>query len=155
MKLKQLIESTNIPASLVRSTVLQSGGWQYFKERAADIAAHGADAGWTGFTYYNETLPFAKRNKAAILEYGRELAKEMGQDSAYQLIAGFNCLRNSNYTAGDIAAVIHTGKGDDATEIFNALAWFVLIALWPWRLANTPDTQQNSTPLSPPFIAAK
>jgi len=34
----------------------------------ADVAEHGADAGWPGFTYYRETTRFYDRHKEAIWE---------------------------------------------------------------------------------------
>ena len=41
--LKGLIESTNIPESLVRAVVRQMGGWESFKESAPDICRGGID----------------------------------------------------------------------------------------------------------------
>ena len=38
--LVNLIDSTNIPESLVRSVVRQMGGWESFKESAPDITRH-------------------------------------------------------------------------------------------------------------------
>jgi hypothetical protein len=49
--LQKLIESTNIPESLIRATVRQSGGWAEFKEHAEDVTNHGASGGFlAGFT---------------------------------------------------------------------------------------------------------
>ena len=47
--LAKLIESTNIPASLIRATGRQSGGWESFKEHAEDVTNHGASGGFSGW----------------------------------------------------------------------------------------------------------
>lgn len=118
----KLIESTYLPAPLVRSVIRQAGGWESFKESAHDIANHGADGGFHGFIYYADTVPFAKRNKAHILEACRSLADDMGEP-VYKMIGGFNCLKISE---GEAAEAIHNPRSEDATQVLNALAWFSL-----------------------------
>jgi len=110
---------------LIRSVVRQIGGWDEFKERAPDVAAYGADGGFSGFIYYADTVPFAKRNKAIILEYAESMAGDIGADGgALGLIAGFNCL--SDLTALDVASAIYKRNDDNAQQVFNALAWFAV-----------------------------
>lgn len=65
---QQLIESTNIPASLVQAVVRQMGGWESFTESAPDICRGGIDGGFNGFIYNADTEPFARRNREAIAE---------------------------------------------------------------------------------------
>lgn len=122
--IKALIEQTNIPATLVRSTIRQAGGWDSFRESAADIANHGADCGFHGFIYYTDTVPFAKRNLCDILVYTEELAQDCGQSGALELIAGFNCLRD--LTALDVSQAIYKHGDDNKPQVLNALAWFAL-----------------------------
>jgi hypothetical protein len=125
-KLSDFINNSSVPARLIRSTVRQVGGWAEFTERAEDIFEHGAAGGFSGFIYYSDTLPFARRNMRDILTVARDLAQCIGENDEYQLIAGFNCLRGQGVTIADVAKAIHTGKGDDVTTILNALAWCAL-----------------------------
>jgi len=128
MKITQqkIIDNTNAPASLVRAVIRQSGGLESFTESAADIARHGASGGFGGWIYYTETTAFTRRQKANILELARSFAQDIGDGDEYQLIAGFQCLRDLQITAGDVARAVHTGKHEDVQQIYNALAWFAL-----------------------------
>lgn len=123
--LKAFCDSSNVPAPLIRAVVRQIGGWDEFKDRASDVANHGADGGFSGFIYYADTVPFAKRNKASILEYAESMASDIGADGgALGLIAGFNCL--SDITALDVASALYKRNDDNAQQVFNALAWFAV-----------------------------
>ena len=119
--LKALIESTNIPASLVRAVVRQRGGWESFKESAPDITRHGIDGGYGGFIYYRDTLPFAKRNKKAILEMASEQANEFGV-GLVEMIQGFGCFRHSKPSQEEIVEAL--AGSTDQTQVPNALAWY-------------------------------
>lgn len=122
---------SHLPAALIRAVIKQMGGWQSFQESAADITNHGIAGGFSGFIYYTETVAFAKKHKAAILETLADLTRDIGGDE-YQLIAGFNCLSTRgkpDYTPGQIASLIHArepknDENHDYTQIFNALAWY-------------------------------
>jgi len=122
--ISNLIDNTNIPASLVRAVVRQLGGWDSFKESARDIANHGINGGFHGFIYYTDTVKFAKAHKAAILDYAREIASETGHQGAYSLIAGFNCFKGQGLTADDVADAVNNPRHDEHTNVMNALAWF-------------------------------
>lgn len=121
--IKQFVEATHIEASLVRAVIRQVGGWDSFKDLAADVANHGANAGFSGFTYYSDTVPFAKRNKEALIGECKRMADDIGDGSAHQLIAGFNCI---DLQADEVAEAIHNPRSENRTEVFNALAWFAL-----------------------------
>jgi hypothetical protein len=123
--LSQFVAESGLNASLVRSTVRQCGGWDSFQESAQDVCNHGANAGLGGFIYYTDTIAFTKRNKKALLA----LCKEQAEDyygkgySVGQFIAGFNCV---DCDAEAVAIALYTGKGDNVTEVYNALAWYAL-----------------------------
>jgi len=72
------------------------------------VAEHGADAGWSGFTYYTDTCKFCEDNEQLIYDLLNEMADDMGLDSPDALVATFNCDTSS----------------PDARK--NALAWFAL-----------------------------
>ena len=125
MKLSQFIAESGLNPSLIRSTVRQCGGWDSFQESAQDVCNHGVSGGFCGFIYYSETVPFAKRNKKAILEMCKEQAEDYyGKGySIGQFIAGFSCV---DCDAEQVAVALYTGKGENVTEVYNALAWFAL-----------------------------
>jgi hypothetical protein len=117
--LVNLINSTNIPESLVRSVVRQMGGWESFKESAPDITRHGISGGFHGFIYYSDTIAFAKRNRKAILEMATEQADQFGQ-GLVEMIKGFRCLGGATET--EIVEGL-AGRGTD-TQVPNGLAWY-------------------------------
>jgi hypothetical protein len=119
--LVNLIDSTNIPESLVRSVVRQMGGWESFKESAPDITRHGIDGGYGGFIYYSETEPFAKRNRKEILEMASAQAKDFGV-GLVEMIMGFGCFRYNKPTESEIVEAL-AGRGTE-TQVPNALAWY-------------------------------
>jgi len=117
--LKALIESTNIPETLVRAAVRQMGGWESFKERAPDITRHGISGGFHGFIYYSDTIAFARRNRKAILELATQQAEDFGS-GLVEMIKGFSCMRDSTE-----AEIIEGLAGNtDETQVPNALAWY-------------------------------
>lgn len=122
--IKALIEQTNIPATLVRSTIRQAGGWDSFREIAWDVANYGASGGFRGFIYYTDTVAFAKRNLKHILAYANDMADDCGYSSALDLIHSFNCLRE--LTALEVSMAIHRRGDENQTQVMNALAWFAL-----------------------------
>jgi hypothetical protein len=124
--LKGFIEASSVDASLIRAVVRQVGGWDSFREMASDVANHGAGSGFSGFTYYSDTVSFAKRNKSAILDYAKSMAQDIGEPGAYSLIAGFTCLKDLSLGADGIAEAINMRGHEDETQVFNALAWFAL-----------------------------
>jgi hypothetical protein len=105
------------------------------REELADVAKHGADTGWNGFTYYTETNNFFKAHKADILAMAKQDADDFGQEML-QMVQGFNCLSDKNnskgkplYSLDEIAAALHSDKGEGSTVIRNALAWYALEAV--------------------------
>lgn len=128
--LKAFTEISNINPKLIRAVVTQLGGWEAFQEKAPDISSHGADGGFGGIIYYTETVAFTKKNKKLVIEYAERLAQDIGDGDAFQLIAGFNCLKDSYIRPGRIAGLIYgrEPRDDDGqadyTSIFNALCWF-------------------------------
>lgn len=121
LTLKKLIESTNIPETLVRSVVRQLGGWRNFTESAPDICRHGIDGGYGKFLYYRDTIPFFKRNREAILEMAKEQAEQFGS-SLVEMIGNFGCFRNCKPSEVEIIEAL-AGRVRD-TQVPNALAWY-------------------------------
>ncbi len=128
--LTAFIKSSAIDPALIRAVVRQLGGWEYFQEKAPDIANHGADGGYGGIIYYCDTVPFSRKHKKLIVALAEDLARDIGEGDAFQLIASFNCLKELELSPGRIAALIYgtEPKDDDGsadfTSIHNALCWF-------------------------------
>lgn len=122
--LSLFLAESGLNPSLIRSTVRQCGGWEMFKDTAHNFqhSSCGALGGFGGFIYHTDTVPFAKRNKKALLELCKEQAEEYGY-SVGQFIAGFNCV---DCDAEQVTIALYTGKGSDVTEVYNALAWYAL-----------------------------
>lgn len=127
LTLSQFITESGLNPSLIRSTVRQCGGWEMFQDTTRNLqhSSCGALGGFGGFIYYTDTVPFAKRNKKALLELCKEQAEECyGKGySVGQFIAGFNCV---DCDAEQVTIALYTGKGEDITEVYNALAWYAL-----------------------------
>lgn len=106
---------------LTRAVIRNLGG----RESLQDVANHGASGGYTGFTYYSDTVKFFKNNRREIVELVREMAQDFGQDSV-SLVAGFNCLTDDFETRESIARCLYGRITDEDTQVANALAWFAL-----------------------------
>jgi hypothetical protein len=118
--LKALIaQSGQIPESLVRAVVRQSGGWDSFKENAEDMT-RSIDGGFHGWIYHTETVKFAKANRAAIASLAESDAESFGT-GVLEMVQLFNCI-GKDYSQADIAKCLY-GRGDDTT-IMNGLAWY-------------------------------
>lgn len=122
--LTQFCKASHINTSLVRSVVRQIGGWQEFTERAQDVTNHGASGGFTGFTYYSDTVSFTKRNKKAIVTFCENFASDLGEKGIIEFIAGFQCMRN--YSQSEVACGLYNPRSDNKTTVYNALAWLML-----------------------------
>lgn len=125
MKMATFIENSNVPPRLIRTVARQLGSWKYFQESASDIANHGADGGWSGFTYYWDTIPFFRKNRSDILKLAEDLASDLGED-LLTLISGFNCLKRYGFSPSEIAVAVYQSRGAECDNIQNALAWFAL-----------------------------
>jgi hypothetical protein len=122
---KKLIESSSIPARLIRAVVRQMGGWENFTEKAEDITNHGINGGFSGFIYYNETEPFAKANREAISELLSSQAQDMGYDSTFAMIRSFGCFKGDTLTDCEIMNALCKGRDPkDGPNILNGLAWY-------------------------------
>tara|TARA_R110002094_G_scaffold157781_1_gene144023 strand:- start:10472 stop:10891 length:420 start_codon:yes stop_codon:yes gene_type:complete len=122
MKISKFKAETNLDTDLVGAVINQIGGKSSFKEYAEDIVNHGISGGFSGFTYYTDTVKFAQDNKRKIMELAEEMADQLGSTGALELIASFNCL-NGDYSQTDIAEAIYSDS-DDSEQVLNALAWF-------------------------------
>lgn len=120
------VNSTRQP-SLTAAVLEQLGGdSDETRNTLREVAEHSADAGWTGFTYYSDTLAFFAANKAAIIARLKEDGVEFGQDPL-AIVAGFGCLKGLKLSHTDIAeAIYRPGESEHFQTVRNALAWYAL-----------------------------
>ena len=125
MRQSKFIESSSIPASLIRAVSRQMGSWEYFTESAEDIQNHGADGGWNGFIWYDDTKKLYRRNRKAILQLAEQMADDLGED-LLSMVASFNCLKCYKLTNNEVAQALYMSKGEWVDSVQNAMAWFAL-----------------------------
>jgi hypothetical protein len=94
-----------------------------FLETLQDVANHGAGGGFSGFTYYTETVSFTKRNRAEILAQLVDDADQLGQHLS-AMLRSFNCFKG--YSENEILSALYSGKGENVTTVYNGLAWYAL-----------------------------
>jgi hypothetical protein len=102
---------------------LGSDNMQEFVETLQDVANHGAGGGFSGFTYYGETVDFTRRNRAEIMQQLKEDADSFGS-SVSDMVCGFNCFKG--YSENEILVALYSGTGDNVTTVYNGLAWYAL-----------------------------
>lgn len=133
------------PSPVLVESILNTMGrsWKQTRETLRDVAAHGADSGFPGFTYYSDTRRFYIRHRSAINELVMSEAREFGM-TPIDFVAGFRCLQDTTFddNKGEwvackpdnarmtaISRAIYGARmtwDDEDLFIANALAWFTL-----------------------------
>jgi len=107
------------------------GSGSVFKDLSGQFencAEHGANVGFCGFIYYNETIAFYKTNCQDIVSHMEQTAAGLGTD-IFSMVQGFGVFRNSEKpTVLEIGrALFGTGKfRDELTSLYNVFAWYAL-----------------------------
>jgi len=99
----------------------------------SDVANYGASGGFSGFTYYEDTIQFVKDNRRQIKELVTQMSEDFGV-TPLDFIMSFNCLKDSITDGSVINAVgafvygaqCRDDQEHDGTTVYNALAWFAL-----------------------------
>jgi len=120
------VNATGFPARVVKAVIHKIGGWDCFKETAADVANHGADSGFSGFTYYSDTCAFYENHQTDIVKMVGDMAEQLGDEGAVEMVRGFNCLGKDSYSAEEVGKTLYGSKAKHDTQVANALAWFAL-----------------------------
>ena len=89
---------------------------------------HGANCGFGGFIYYDDTISFFKDNQSDIVAHLENTSKELGMD-LFQMVQGFGVFRNS-----EKPSVIDIGRAlwgnnkiqPELTQLYNVFAWYAL-----------------------------
>jgi len=120
-------------AKEIEAVIRQFGDREDWMESVEDIVNHGAAAGVSGFVYYSETVPFARRNRKMILSRLLEDCEGMEIESPASWIRSWKIV-GSDFSLHEINQVLYTGRCDDFDAesgngedmILNALAWYLL-----------------------------
>jgi hypothetical protein len=101
-----------------------------------DVSGHGADSGFPGFTYYTDTVSFAKRHRVTILESLREFASDMGDRDPVALVLGFRCVKQAEVSPEAVWFALYGSldpywipqgvSENDVDAVLNGLAWYAL-----------------------------
>lgn len=106
---------------LISAVITQLGG----VSSMSDIANHGIDGGFSGFTYYVDTHKFTMRNRNAIIEMLEQMADELGEDVT-KMVDGFGVFNRQGMDADekkDLYRYLGGAKVEQGT-ITNVMAWF-------------------------------
>ncbi len=120
----QAAKNSSVPESLIRAVIRQLGG----TDSLEDVAKHGADGGFAGFTYTKEAAEFFKRHRAAISDLVKTYADDFGSTSI-QVVEGFKCFKGADAeTKESIGRMLYGAplKTDEDYTVANCLAWFAL-----------------------------
>jgi hypothetical protein len=93
-----------------------------------DCSKHGADTGFSGFIYYNETVPFFIQNREDIARHMEQAAENMGTD-IISMVQGFGVFRHSDKpTPSEVGRALWGSykKWPELSELYNVFAWYVL-----------------------------
>jgi hypothetical protein len=92
-----------------------------------EVSEHGADCGWSGFTYYSDTIAFYKKHRTDIVRHMEQTAAEFGTD-IISMVQGFGVFRNSDKpTPSEVGRALWNGKTEDElTNLYNVFSWYAL-----------------------------
>ena len=99
-----------------------------------DIANHGADAGFVGFTYYSDTCKFFDDNKDLIFKQLLEDRVNIGYNSLTEMLSSFKCFKDvDNYDIESFLINSEDESNEEQTTLKNGLAWYALESV-AWQL---------------------
>ena len=119
---KEVLENNPEKKTLINAVISRIG-----LDSVEDVYNHGADAGFSGFTYYAETHSFAMRHRKAIVASLEQQAEEFGQE-VVEMVAGFGVFRNSPMDKDDRKELYRylSGAKCEQSTITNLMAWYAL-----------------------------
>lgn len=118
ISLKSFVADNSLNAKLTRAVANVHGCWSEFKEKAGDIANHGASGG-TSFIYYSECGVFLKKYADEIQDHLTNLAVNCGNGSSLELLKECPSLRDFNLD--EIGKALYAQKGDD----WEVISWTI------------------------------
>jgi len=109
----------------LRDAVIKQLGYTDGDEELAgtlsDIANHGIEGGFCGFTYYSDTVAFTEEHFDLIMNHAGQLADDLGEGGICSLVSGFGCV---GLSVDEVAEALYNNESENRFEVYNALAWF-------------------------------
>lgn len=108
------------------------------RDTTRDVAQHGADAGFAGFTYTADTVKFAQQHRRDIVQLVEALADELpsiaGTKGPITFVSQFRCMAavDEDHREKSIAMALYgviphdPFRDHNLAHTLNALAWFAL-----------------------------
>jgi hypothetical protein len=118
---KEVLQENSDYKTLINGVLNSLGEMSYLE----DIRNHGIDGGFTGFTYYSDTVKFATRHQSSIVRLLEDQADQFGED-VVKMVSGFGVFRNGGMDAEDkkdLYRFLGGGKCKETT-IPNLMAWY-------------------------------
>jgi len=120
----------------VHSVILSLGYYKWgtkedFLELSCDLqncSNYGANIGFSGFTYYQDTLAFSKKHRHDIVKHMEKSAAELGTD-IISMVQNFGVFRNSEKpTASEIGKALWGSPRHsyELVTLYNVCAWYAL-----------------------------
>jgi len=98
-----------------------------FTDEMANVNIGGAMGGFSGFTYYTDTVQFFDDNQSLVMAQLRDDAEQLGASTVAEFVASFRCLDDDYEPFGVELAL--SGDHDDENyvmQVKNACAWYAL-----------------------------
>ena len=128
-------QNSNFSGRTVHSVILALGYYLWgteddFKELSGvlkDCSTHGADSGFSGFTYLADTLPFYRKHRHDIAAHMEQTAAEIGTD-IISMVQGFGVFRNTTPpTPGLVGKALWDSRYlSELENLYNVFAWYAL-----------------------------
>lgn len=116
--IKRAASDSGWSESIIRAVVRSLGDKSYL----SDIANHGVDGGFPGFTYYSDTVTFFREHRKEITDNLMALADDIGEDPI-KMVSSWPCVGPEFKT--EVGQVIYGARlTDEHTTVANALAWY-------------------------------
>lgn len=112
---------------LAEAAIKQFGGWESFLQAHADVCNHGMLAGFSGWIATHEVVEFFAKNQQETMRFAKELAVELGEDSVYEMIQNFACLKEEfgGFYEDQVCDAIHNVNDEHHNEFAQAMGWLV------------------------------
>lgn len=128
LRFKDFVEYSGIDGELINAVKKQAGlNWSEFQDYLENIAnsPYGAAGGFSGFTYYNETSEFWRKNRRLITERMEDLANELGEN-LMSMVLSFNSFKDGSFSEEEIGRALFGNFNEDYMQIYNVFAWYAL-----------------------------
>lgn len=98
-----------------------------------DVASSpvGADGGFTGFTYYSDTINFWRRNRKVTLEMMSELASDMNQ-SLLESVMLYGGIHHGEWTEDEVGRALYGNYDSNLDGIYDIFARGALEEVARW-----------------------